>query len=189
VYKRQIEATISRRRKVIADSRRKIEKTDLKFIDIAENEVIETEFEVASTQEMEPLIVRERPLAYLLPREEKTAIANLIMLGLEIDSLEQEHALEVESYVVRGQLVQGAIYQGYYPNEVSTEVHVKERRFERGTYVIKLDQKNANLAVTALEPENDNGFVRTRVVEATLDEEVPIYRLMHDAEGILRNLQ
>ena len=183
-----IASTIAMKQKVVADSRRKVETKSIKFIDIGENEAVENEFEVASAKEMIPLIVRERPLAYVLPPDQTTAINNLIMLGFTIDTLQSEQTWMVESYTVEEQLIQGAQYQGYYPNEVSTKITTEEKSFKEGTFIVRLDQKNANLATTALEPENDNGFVRFRVIEASKGEEIPIYRLI-GSEEILKNLQ
>lgn len=173
-----IKSTISMERDVVADSRRVFESKPLKFIDIGENEVVEKTYKVASTYEMEKLIVRKRPQAYILLPEQQEAIEKLKMLGLQIHTLEEDRKLQVEAYQVQKQLIEISKYQDYFPSEVSVKVVKKEKIFSKGTYVLPMNQKNANLAVTALEPENDNGFIRTRVVQVQKGQEVPIYRLM-----------
>jgi hypothetical protein len=54
---------------------------------------------------------------------------------------------------------------------------IKEKKsFPAGYFIIRLSQKNANLAVTLLEPESVNGFVNFEVVHTELGKELPIYR-------------
>ena len=61
---------------------------------------------------------------------------------------------------------------------VRTEVTPLEKEFPAGTYVVRLDQENANFAVSVLEPEAENGFVSFRVVEAQEGRTLPICRLL-----------
>ncbi len=175
-----IASTASMQREVVADSRSAREEHAIKFIDIAENEVVEEKFEMATAYQKEVLISRVRPGAYLLSPDQTKAARNLEILGLEVTTLSGNMSLPVEVYRVDAQQIAAEKYQGYRPNIISTVISTETREFREGTFVVRMDQKNANLAVTALEPENDNGFVRTRVVEAMKGEEVPIYRLMQE---------
>ncbi len=178
-----IQSTISRNREVIVKSEKANKELPIKFIDIGENEAVENVFPVASSKEMQAVISRERPLAYLLPPDQTQAVKNLTILGVKVDTLTTNKNFEVESYQVKAQEIEPSKYQGYFPNNVSTRVSKIEKKFPQGTYIIRLDQKNANLAVTALEPENDNSFVRVRVIEACKGQEIPIYRLMKTEGG------
>ncbi len=175
-----IASTESMQREVVADSRRAKEEHTIKFIDIAENEVVEQKFEIATANQKEIIISRERPGAYLLSPDQTQAVRNLEILGLDVTTLASDISLPVQIYRVDIQQVAAEKFQGYRPNIISTVMETRTIKFEKGTFVVRMDQKNANLAVTALEPENDNGFVRTRVVEAVKGEEVPIYRLMQE---------
>lgn len=176
-----IASTIAMEEKVVADSKRVTDREKLKFIDFAENKVIETEFDVATSIGMEPSIIRVRPYAYLLSADQTEAIKNLEILGLKIENISSQK-LEVETYRVTNQQIAPEKYQGYFPNTVQVEVKPRTIDFSDGTYLIKLNQKNANLAITALEPENSDGFIKTRVVEASIGEEIPVYRLMSPIE-------
>ncbi|QSE98756.1 M14 family zinc carboxypeptidase [Fulvivirga lutea] len=178
-----IESTIAREHDVVIKSKKSNVELPIKFIDIAENEAVENEFPVASSKEMTPVVSRERPYAYVLPSNQTQAIENLRILGLDIDTLKTPQTFEVQSYVVEAQEIEASKYQGYFPNNVSTQISTIEKQFEQGAFIIRLNQKNANLAVTALEPENENSFVRVRVVEAQKGEEIPIYRLMNVDES------
>ena len=60
---------------------------------------------------------------------------------------------------------------------VRTEVTAARREFPAGTWLVRLDQENANYAVSVLEPESENGFVSFRVTEAQEGETLPIYRV------------
>jgi len=43
--------------------------------------------------------------------------------------------------------------------------------------------ENANLAISVLEPEMDNGFVFYRVLDANMGDELPVYRLIKKSEA------
>lgn len=59
----------------------------------------------------------------------------------------------------------------------SLYTEVKEKKsFPAGCFIIRLSQKNANLATTLLEPESVNGFVNFEVVHTEFGKELPIYR-------------
>ena len=61
---------------------------------------------------------------------------------------------------------------------VHTEVEAGEKEFPAGSWLVRLDQENANYAVSVLEPESENGFVSFRVTEARTGETLPIYRII-----------
>lgn len=178
-----IQSTVARAHEVVVKSKKMKVELPVKFIDISENEMVENVFPMASSKEMTPIISRERPYAYLLLPDQTKAIENLLILGLDVDTLSAAKTFKVQSYNVIAQEIEASKYQNYFPNNVSTNVSTIEKKFPKGSFVVRLDQKNANLAVTALEPENVNGFVRVRVIEAEKEKEIPIYRLL-DPTGI-----
>jgi hypothetical protein len=53
----------------------------------------------------------------------------------------------------------------------------KSITFSKGTFIIYTNQKNAPLLAEVLEPEAPNSFVSFGVLETSLNEELPIYRL------------
>ena len=58
-------------------------------------------------------------------------------------------------------------------HSIYTDNKIKEELPGR---LIRLSQKNANLAVTLLEPESVNGFVNFEVIHTEFGKELPIYR-------------
>ena len=103
-----IASTASMQREVVADSRRAKEEHAIKFIDIAENEVVERNFEVATANNKEIIISRERPGAYLLAPDQVQAARNLEILGLEVTTLSGDMSLPVQVYRVDAQQIAAA---------------------------------------------------------------------------------
>ena len=52
------------------------------------------------------------------------------------------------------------MFQGFYENIVTTKLETKELLFEKGTFVVPMNQQRSNLAVETLEPEMLSGFLR-----------------------------
>ena len=123
-------------------------------------------------------LVRTRPLAYLLDASETKAVENLRTLGLTVEQLKAPQRFRVEAYRVTGRQEADKPWEKIRRVTVRTEVSTLEKEFPAGTYVVRLDQENANYAVSVLEPESENGFVSFRVTEARPGEELPVYRMM-----------
>jgi hypothetical protein len=60
---------------------------------------------------------------------------------------------------------------------VETELITKQKDFPKGTYLISTRQKNAAILTETLEPEAPNSFVSFGVLETSLNNTLPIYRL------------
>jgi hypothetical protein len=124
-------------------------------------------------------LVRTRPAAYLLDASETRAVENLRTLGLTVEQLQAPKRFRVEAYRVTEREEAGKAWEKILRVTVWTEVSPCEKEFPAGTYVVRLNQENANFAVSVLEPESENGFVSFRVTEARQGEELPIYRLLN----------
>lgn len=177
-----IGSTLRREREVVVTSSRTRETRPVEFIDFDSNERISTEQDIATARQMKPELVRDRPYAYLLMPDQETAAEKLTILGLEVEQLMEQTRLEVEVYDVKSVQEAPIKFQGYFPATAETELVTTEMDIPAGAFIVRLNQKNANLAVTALEPENQDGFVRTRVVPVVKGKPLPVYRLMKNAE-------
>ena len=124
-------------------------------------------------------LVRTRPAAYLLDASETRAVENLRTLGLTVEQLQAPHRFRVEAYRVTERKEADKPWEKILRVTVRTEVSALEKEFPAGTFVVRLNQENANFAVSVLEPESENGFVSFRVTEARTGEELPIYRLLN----------
>lgn len=133
---------------------------------------------VLDAREPQADLVRERPAAYLIAASETKAVENLRTLGLDVQELTAPRTCLVEEYKVVSREEAGALWEKIRRVTVRTETAQTRREFPAGTYVVRLDQENANFAVSVLEPEAENGFVSFRVVEAQEGQTLPICRLL-----------
>ena len=133
---------------------------------------------VLDAREPQADLVRTRPVAYLLDASETRAVENLRTLGLTVEQLDAPKRCRVETYRVTEREEADTPWEKIRRVTVHTEVTPLEKEFPAGTYVVRLDQENANFAVSVLEPEAENGFVSFRVVEAQEGRTLPICRLL-----------
>ncbi len=173
-----IASTLTTNRPVVVNAERLEEKLNIPFIDIAKNKKVEDTFIVANALKMKTLLTRQRPYAYILSPEQTEAVKNLRVLGIEVDVLKKSKKINVESYRIISQEIRAKVFQGFHENIITSETFELSKTFPSGTYIVYLNQKNANLAVTALEPENLNSFIRFRVIDAKKGQDIPIYRYM-----------
>ena len=92
-------------------------------------------------------------------------IDKLNILGLDIDTLNDDEVIDVESYEIISQWKAPQIFQGLHENIVTTKLVNKKITFKKGTYVIPMNQKRSNLAVETLEPDMLSGFFRFNVIQ------------------------
>lgn len=107
----------------------------------------------------EPVRFVRRPFAYLLPHEASRIADRLVMHGLRLEQLTQSVALDVEQYRIASRQQAGNPYEGHRTVELQVTSHHTQRLLPEGTYVVRMDQPLANLAIWLLEPESQDGLV------------------------------
>jgi hypothetical protein len=117
-----------------------------------------------------PLVTaeRERPWAYLLPREAVDAIAMLERHNIAIEILQEPVTVEVQAYVM-----ESVSYQREYNHSGAVNVTVGEvvtltQEFPAGTYVIPTGQLMGRVAAHLLEPETNDNVVHWNTMDAWL---------------------
>lgn len=115
-----------------------------------------------------PLLKRERPYAYLLPRDAVAAVEMLKRHNIAIEVLQDTLTLEVQAYVP-GEIT----YMREYNHDAAVAVEVAEvvtftQRFPTGTYVIPTGQIMGRVASHLLEPETNDNVVRWNTMDAWL---------------------
>lgn len=98
-------------------------------------------------------------------------------LGISVEVLDTDRNLDVESYTISDYRESEEKFEGFYEQIVKTKVSSKKMVLPRGSFIVKMNQRNSNLAAMVLEPEAENGFVRYQVLPVQQDEELPIYRI------------
>lgn len=148
------------------------------FIDFTNNECFTEVLPAFDALQLKADLVRKRPKAYILPNSSHIQVEKLRALGVEVDVIDKPFTANVEKYIVTAYNKAATEWENIYPVTVSTRTLKEEKSFLAGCFIIRLAQKNANLAVTLLEPESANGFVNFNVIPAELGEELPIYRII-----------
>lgn len=111
---------------------------------------------------------RERPWAYLLPRDAEAAVAMLRRHGITVERLTEDAELEVQGYTVGG-----ISYERAYNHAAAVRVEVGEvvtrtETFPRGTYVVSTEQMLGRLVAHMLEVETDDNVVYWNTMDAWL---------------------
>ena len=137
----------------------------LNMIDVYNHKVIPVDILLYSGLNCKKEITRKRPNYYIIHKDLNIVASKLNILGLNIDTLKYDELLNVESYEIISQSKAPQIFQGFHENIVTTKIVNKEITFEKGTYIIPMNQKRSNLAVETLEPEMLSGFLRFNVIQ------------------------
>ncbi len=163
---------------IVLSSKPDVSLRSIRFIDIESNSYVEHQFEVRDLEKQTVLKERERPAGYILMPGSEKLTDRLEILGLELTTLNNNVSLEVEKYIIEESAIAENEFEGVFPNTVVARLEKCTQSFPAGSTIIYLDQKNANLAVSVLEPEMDNGFIFYRVLDAIAGDELPVYRLI-----------
>jgi len=175
--KSAISQTIKGKNDVVVTADETLVKYPVKFIDLQKNEVVSLDMKVKDALLPVATLTRKRPTAYLLNPECKTEAGLLRIFGIKVDETEKPITIMVEGYTITRLTKDSVKWEGLYPVTVQTQLTQLEKTFPKGSFVVKLDQKNANYAVILLEPESENGFVNMAITETSPGKELPYYRL------------
>ena len=115
-----------------------------------------------------PTLLRDRPWAYLVPRDAVEAIEMLRRHGITVETLTAPVTLQVQAYTVAG-----VSHERAYNHAAATVVEVGEvvtveQNFPAGTYVIPTAQFLGRLAAHMLEAESTDNVVYWNTMDAWL---------------------
>jgi hypothetical protein len=110
--------------------------------------------------------LRERPWAYLLPRDAEQAVALLRRHGILVERLIQPATLSVQAYTVAG-----VEHERQYNHAAVTRIQVGEvvnrtEEFPAGTFVVPTAQALGRLAAHMLEVETEDNVVYWNTMDA-----------------------
>jgi len=175
-----IESAIASKHDVVVQSKRKVSKQPIELLDLAKNEIYEEEVILRNALKSIPTLTRQRPTAYILLPSEKEAVKRLKVLGLNVKELSQDTELEVEQYKITAYRKSLHKYEGVKRQHIKTEIETVNKTIPKGSFVIEMNQRHANLAVETLEPEADNSFISFNVISTQLNDILPYYRYLND---------
>jgi hypothetical protein len=145
----------------------------LSFLDAQTGEPREIDVDWRSSLQLEEVRRRARPCGYLIGAEQKPAVEQLRLLGVEVQTLDlasSERTWDVEDYVVESessgqrQDARGAIADDQGIRLMT--VHMKPGRIRptNGTFYVSMHQPAAGLISAALEPDSQNSFAASRIM-------------------------
>ena len=137
----------------------------LNMIDVYENKLIPINVTLHNGLECSPVIKRKRPNYYIIESELSIVTDKLAILGLDIDTLNYDEMLEVESYKIISSKKSPVLFQGFHENIIKSEIILENKLFKKGTFIVPMNQRRSNLAVETLEPEMLSGFLRFNVIQ------------------------
>ncbi|MDA0329629.1 MAG: M14 family zinc carboxypeptidase [Gemmatimonadetes bacterium] len=109
---------------------------------------------------------RDRPWAYLLPRDAEDAVAMLLRHGITVERLLEPATLQVQAYTVGG-----VSHERQYNHAAVTRIQVGEvltrtENFPVGTYVVPTAQSLGRLVAHMLEVETEDNVVYWNTMDA-----------------------
>ncbi len=165
---------------IIVTQRRTEELRTIPFIDIHENKLIDVEIPVRDVAKRKKGIVRKRPYAYALMPNQTILADKLRDLGISVETLDDAKSIDAEAYIIKDYRESEEKFEGFYEQIVKTDIIQKKFYLPKGSFIVKMNQRNSNLAAMVLEPEAENGFVRYHLLPVKQDEELPVYRIMNN---------
>lgn len=101
-------------------------------------------------------------------------------LGISVETLDDAKSIDAEAYIIKDYRESEEKFEGFYEQIVKTDIIQKKFYLPKGSFIVKMNQRNSNLAAMVLEPEAENGFVRYHLLPVKQDEELPVYRIMNN---------
>jgi len=159
----------------------------LAMLDPASGEPRTIEVDWSDSLQVEPVLTRARPFAYLIPGHMRPIVERLMRSGVDVRRLRTPVTLDVERYEVTERRPSATFVEGLPVSVVTTEVTVAKRTFPAGTFAITMAQPNAAVIAAALEPESPSSFVRFGLIPVdrrgspvtiAAASEVPTFRLL-----------
>ena len=173
-----ISETIKGKNKVNVSFKSKDISYTARFVDSLRVDTFSATLPATDATQCESVLIRKRPQAYILPDTCANAVRILQALGVEVERTTKPLSLDVEQYVITEYEESSIRWENIYPVKVKARTEkIRKKAFPAGCYKVPLNQKNANYAVTLLEPEATNGFVAFRVLNVNSDQGVPVYRV------------
>lgn len=100
-----------------------------------------------------PALKVQKPVAYILPKAWEHVVARLELNGVRMQQLTAAVEVPVESYFI-GEFTNREAWEGhYYHSKVKVSQKVHKRTFQKGDYVIYVNQDANRYIVETLEPQ------------------------------------
>ena len=176
--KQEIDNATNQKNDIVVEYERGVYQDNVSFIDIDSKEIIDLKMTKRDAAKATATLTRSRPEAYVIGSDQTEIINKLKTLGIEVDFLDAEKQLNVESYVIEDYYRNPFKYEKMKLQKVSVDLKNEELSFPEGTAIVYMSQKRANLIPELLEPEAPNSFVSFGVIQTNTGQTLPIHRLL-----------
>ncbi len=172
------EATIAATEEIAVLNEPLIYNTGVNFIDMSNGELITLDLKIRDAENLTPTLTRPRPEGYMLEGSCIREAEILSLLGLEVKQITKRKRYRVESFVIRKYEEAEAEWERINTVDATADLINQKKVFPKGSYYLDLHQKNANYAISVLEPESPNGFVSYRVTPTSAGDTLRVHRVV-----------
>mgnify|MGYP000579301545 CR=1 FL=1 len=172
------EATIAATEEIAVLNEPSVYHTGVNFIDLITGDLITLDLKIRNAENMTPVLTRPRPEGYLLESSCMREAEILALLGLEIEQIRKKKRLRVESFVIKKYQEADTEWEKINTVNATADLVIQRKVFPKGSYFLDLHQKNANYAISVLEPESLNGFVSYRVSATSAGDTLRVHRVI-----------
>ena len=162
---------------IVLKHKRSIYTDVVKAIDIESNELIDFETTMHSSKDSHAISKRDRPVAYIIKKNNFGFIEKLKDVGVEYVEIQKDTMIYSGSYRIVDYNDNFKVYEKMKMQSVSTLIEYKDNMFTYGDIFISMNQKRSNLIAELLEPEAPNSYVSFGIIKTSINSQLPIYRI------------
>tara|TARA_B000000532_G_scaffold228843_1_gene208806 strand:+ start:173 stop:1720 length:1548 start_codon:yes stop_codon:yes gene_type:complete len=162
---------------IVLEHKRSIYTDVIKAIDIESNELIDFETTMHSSKDSHAISKRDRPVAYIIKKNNFGFIEKLKDVGVEYVEIQKDTMIYSGSYRIVDYNDNFKVYEKMKMQSVSTLIEYKDNMFTYGDIFISMNQKRSNLIAELLEPEAPNSYVSFGIIKTSINSQLPIYRI------------
>jgi hypothetical protein len=122
-------------------------------------------------------LTRPRPEAYIFSRAWADVAERLTLLGVEVETLEQDFVGEVEAYNITSAQLATSKFQGVAQTSIAAELITRNVSIPAGGFRVPSRQRHAAHVFARLEPEAESSFARWNVLNVGEGDIYPVYRI------------
>ena len=122
-------------------------------------------------------LTRPRPEAYIFSRAWADVAERLTLLGVEVETLEQDFVGEVEAYNITSAQLATSKFQGVAQTSVVAEIIMLNVTIPKGGFRVPSRQRHAAHVFARLEPEAESSFAKWNVLNVGEGDIYSVYRI------------
>lgn len=148
------------------------------FVSRATGEIVHEPVRFRPTTDLQADLTRARPAGYLIPKPWAPIAEKLKVLGVEVETLDEEWEGSVEALRIASIDFATTYFEGALLANATTDAAVKSVKVPKGSFYVSARQRNAALAFVALEPESVDSYVTHNVIPVRKGDQYPIFRVL-----------